>query len=216
MSHELRTPLNAITGYVELLDEGLGGDLTDPQRKYLGRIRSSAGHLLSLVDEVLQFARMEAATVDAAEEPVDLRGVVEEGAGLVEPLAAGKGLAFHVRTPAEPVVASTDAARLRQVLVNLAGNEVKFTERGEVSVTLERRGGEAVLRVRDTGHGIPEEHREKIFEPFWQVDASNTRETGGTGLGLAITRRLVDLLGGEIAVESAPGSGSTFTVRLPL
>jgi signal transduction histidine kinase len=216
MSHELRTPLNAITGYVELLDEGLGGELTDPQRKYLDRIRSSARHLLSLVEEVLQFARMEAATVDVAEEPVDLRAVVEEGRALVEPLAAEKGLAFHVRTPEKPVIASTDAARLRQVLVNLAGNAVKFTEHGEVSVTLERRGSEAVLCVRDTGPGIPEEHREKIFEPFWQADASTTRETGGTGLGLAITRRLVDLLGGEIAVESAPGSGSTFTVRLPL
>jgi signal transduction histidine kinase len=216
MSHELRTPLNAITGYVELLGEGLGGELTDAQRKYVERIRSSARHLLSLVDEVLEFARVEAATVQVREESVDLRTVVEEAAGLVEPLAAGKGLALHVRTPGEPVIVTTDAPRLRQVLVNLTENAVKFTSHGEVSVSLERRGDQAVLQVRDTGPGIPEEHLEKIFDPFWQADASNTRQTGGTGLGLAITRRLVDLLGGEIHVESAPGSGSTFVVRIPL
>jgi two-component system, sensor histidine kinase len=141
--------------------------------------------------------------------------VVQEAESIIAPAASEKGLLLEVRTPVDPVHAETDPVKVRQILVNLAGNAVKFTDRGVVTLSLESEGSLAVLRVDDTGAGIDPLHLEKIFEPFWQADSSKTRKAGGTGLGLSITRRLVDLLGGEIRVTSELGTGSSFTVRLP-
>jgi signal transduction histidine kinase len=215
ISHELRTPLNGIIGYVDLLEAGVGGPLSEDQQGYVERLKRSAGHLRTLVEEVLTFARIEAGAEQAAAHPVDLRDVVQEAESIIAPAASEKGLLLEVRTPVDPVHAETDPVKVRQILVNLAGNAVKFTDRGVVTLSLESEGSLAVLRVDDTGAGIDPLHLEKIFEPFWQADSSQTRKAGGTGLGLSITRRLVDLLGGEIRVTSELGTGSSFTVRLP-
>jgi signal transduction histidine kinase len=213
MSHELRTPLNAIVGYVELLEGEIGGPLNDVQRGYVERVKVSGQHLRGLVEEVLTFARIEAGAEQVAEQTVDLRDVVRDAETIVAPAAAEKGLDLEVHMPEEPILVETDPERARRILVNLAGNAVKFTEEGRVILTLEVEGGWSVLRVEDTGPGIESEHLEKIFEPFWQADPSTTRSAGGTGLGLAITRRLVELLGGQIQVTSTVGKGTSFVIR---
>jgi signal transduction histidine kinase len=215
MSHELRTPLNGIIGYVDLLKAGIAGPLNEAQQNYVDRVQGSAQHLRSLIEEVLTFARTDAGAEQATHQTVDLREVVREAQSIIEPAAAEKGLGLEVRTPAEPVPIETDPQKVRQILLNLVGNAVKFTARGGVTLALEPEDGWAVLRVEDTGPGIEAEHLQKIFEPFWQADPSRTRTAGGTGLGLAITRRLVELLGGEIEVSSEVGKGTAFIVRLP-
>jgi signal transduction histidine kinase len=215
MSHELRTPLNAILGYAELMAEDLGGTLSDEHRGYLVRVKRSAEHLRNLVDEVLTFARLEAGEEASAATPVDVREIAEEAASLVAAEASARGLALRVETAAEPVRVQGDPTKLRQILLNLLGNAIKFTDEGEVVVSVQMQGGEAVLRVRDTGIGIEEADLGRVFDPFWQVDASRTRVAGGTGLGLTITRRLVETMRGSIEVASVPGRGTTFVVRLP-
>ncbi|MGH7482241.1 MAG: ATP-binding protein [Longimicrobiales bacterium] len=215
MSHELRTPLNAIMGYRELLDAELGGPLTEPQREQLDRIDLSARHLLRLIEEILTFARIEAGREQVQIEPFDLAALASETAALVEPLARKKGLAFHCRTPGT-VRIETDPDKLRQILLNLLSNAIKFTDQGEVRLELSNGGKTAVLRVDDTGIGIPPEHLERIFQPFSQAEPVRTRRVGGTGLGLSVTRQLARLLGGDVTVESERGSGSCFTLRLPL
>jgi signal transduction histidine kinase len=215
MSHELRTPLNAIVGYIELLEGEIGGPLNDTQRSYIERVKGSAQHLRSLVEEVLTYARIEAGAEQVARREVDLRDVVREAESLVAPAAAEKGLALEVQLPEEPILVETDPERVRRILVNLAGNAVKFTREGRVTLSLRSEGDWITLRVEDTGPGIAEEDMEKIFEPFWQADPSTTRAAGGTGLGLAITRRMVDLLGGQIQVTAKLETGTSVLVRLP-
>ena len=134
---------------------------------------------------------------------------------MIEPLAQGKGLAFRVDVEQAPDEIFTDAGKLRQILVNLLGNAVKFTDQGEVALRVQAEGDQVVFTVRDTGIGIPPEAQGKVFDPFWQAEQGYTRQAGGTGLGLSVTRQLAQLLGGNVAVESTPGQGSTFTVRLP-
>jgi signal transduction histidine kinase len=216
MSHELRTPLNGIIGYADLMEAGIAGALNDDQQRYVERVKRSAGHLRGLVEEVLTFSRLEAGAEQAIDEPVDLRDLVHDAAAVLEPIAAEKGISVEVRTPAEPLRVNTDASKVRQVLLNLGGNAVKFTDTGGISLSLEAVERTAILRVEDSGPGIAAEHRQQIFEPFWQADPSKTRTVGGTGLGLAITRRLVELLGGEIGFESRVGEGTIFTVHLPV
>lgn len=216
MSHELRTPLNGIVGYVDLLEAEVAGPLNEPQQDYVKRVRRSAEHLRSLIEEVLTFARIEAGADEPAAHDVELGSLVREAGSFVEAIATRKGLEVRVREPERPVLARSDPGKLRQILLNLAGNAVKFTNSGVVTISAAAEAGFAVLRVEDTGPGIPPEHLERIFEPFWQGDPSRTRVAGGTGLGLAITRRLVDLLGAEILVESEVGRGTLFTVRLPM
>ncbi|HEX2189886.1 MAG TPA: ATP-binding protein [Longimicrobiaceae bacterium] len=216
MSHELRTPLTAIMGYAELLQMGVPDPLTDGARGQVERIDQAARHLLALIEEILAFSRMEAGREEAEPVRADLAEVAREAAVFVHPLAHRKGLSLRVRGPDLPLHAATDRGKLRQVLVNLLFNAIKFTPQGEVALEVETAGGTALLHVRDTGVGIAPEHLERIWEPFWQVQAVDTREVGGTGLGLPLSRRIARLLGGEIAVESTPGRGSTFTVRLPL
>jgi signal transduction histidine kinase len=148
---------------------------------------------------------------------VDPRAAAREVAAVIEPLALQRALGFHLDLPDEPLALETDPDRLRQVLLNLVGNAVKYTERGEVRLQLRpSAGGGVVFHVRDTGAGIRAEHLDRIFEPFWQVNPTQRDRNGGTGLGLSVVRRLVRLLGGQVAVESEVGRGSTFTVRLPL
>jgi PAS domain S-box-containing protein len=219
MSHELRTPLNAVLGYLDLLDAGVAGPLTPEQGRYLDRVTASGKHLLGLIEEVLTFSRLEADREVAAPETVRAAEVARQAAELVEPLARARGLGFRVETEgAADVEVRTDPGKLRQVLVNLLGNAVKFTDAGEVVLSASPAPDGTAVRfaVRDTGIGIPAEAREKIFEPFWQAAQGMTRRVGGTGLGLAVARELARLLGGELTVESEPGAGSVFTVAIPL
>jgi PAS domain S-box-containing protein len=216
MSHELRTPLNAIIGYEDLLDAEVAGPLTEKQREHLGRIRSGAGQLLGLINQILSLARIEAGKEEVYLESVDLRGIAGEVHSLMDAIAQQKGLTLTTSLPSEPVFTQTDAGKIRQILMNLLGNALKFTDEGEVELALGVEEGVASIRVRDTGPGIPDEFTDRIFEPFVQADLSQTRRHGGTGLGLAVSRELARLLGGDITVESAAGSGSTFTLTVPL
>jgi signal transduction histidine kinase len=215
MSHELRTPLNGILGYIDLLEAGLGGPLTTIQQGYVDRLKRSTTHLRGVVEGVLTFARIEAGADRAAAERVDVEGTVLDAVSFLEPAAAEKGLEVVLNTPGEPVWLRSDSGKIRQVVLNLVGNAVKFTERGRVVVSLVPQADRVVLSVEDTGPGIREEDLGRIFEPFWQADPSKTRTAGGTGLGLTITRQIVELLGGEIEVASEPGRGTRVTVRLP-
>lgn len=215
ISHEFRTPLTAIQGFTDLLADEVQGPVNDEQRRALGRIRAASDHLLTLIDEILVFARQQAGHTELRLREVDLAALVREAAGLAEPLAAARGLRFTLRLPEGPVPFRTEAGKIRLILLNLAANAVKFTTAGEVRLELETEGDSVLLRVGDTGMGIPAEHAEHVFSAFWQVDQSSGR-LGGTGLGLAVTRQLAKLLGGEVTMRSEPGAGSEFTVRLPL
>lgn len=215
MSHELRTPLTAIMGYADLLVMD-GGELSPQQLDDIGKISAGADRLLGLVNDVLDLSRIEARLLMLEPRPIDVATVIAQAVDDVKPQAAAKGLAVTTALPLDlpPVLADPD--RLRQVLVNLLGNAVKFTSQGGVEVTARATGYGAIdIVVADTGIGIPEEAQAWIFDAFRQADGSSTREHGGSGLGLAIVRRLTDLHGGTIAVESTRGVGSTFTVRLP-
>ena len=215
MSHELRTPLAAIMGYQELLADGITGPVTEPQAQQLGRIKASARHLLSLIDEILTFTRLDAGRETVKQEPVDLHEAIRDAVEIVEPLAEAKKLELVAMSPGPGVTIESDPMKLRQILVNLLSNAVKFTDEGRVSVEGKVVGNECHLTVSDTGIGIPEEHLNKIFDPFWQVEQKATRRATGTGLGLTVTRRLANLLGGDVSVNSSPGEGSVFMVMLP-
>ena len=215
MSHELRTPLAAIMGYQELLADGITGPITDAQGQQLARIKVSARHLLSLIDEILTFTRLDAGRETVVEEPVDVAAAMRDVGQIVEPLAEAKKLELKITPPAEKVTIETDATKIRQILVNLLSNAVKFTEEGSVSLEGKVVGDEVQLTVRDTGIGIQPEHINRIFDPFWQVEQKATRRAPGTGLGLTVTKRLANLLGGDVSVTSNIGEGTTFTVTLP-
>jgi signal transduction histidine kinase len=219
ISHELRTPLNAILGYTQLLADGITGPVTEAQQHQLRRVRASATHLLGLIDEVLSFSRLEAGREVVALADTDVSVALEDVLTIVRPLAQARDLALEVE-PApticgEPLHIVTDVLRLRQILVNLLNNAVKFTDRGTITLATRVEGNAVVFSVSDTGIGIPPEHLEHVFEPFWQVEQAASRRVGGTGLGLSVTRRLAQLLGGTVTVQSAVGQGSTFEVRLP-
>ncbi len=218
MSHELRTPLNAIGGYAELMELGIRGPVTDQQRKDLARIRVSQRHLLGLVNEVLNYARIETGRVRYEVADVSLADVVAAVEPLVAPQLAAKGLAFsHDGCRDTPVVARADREKVRQVLLNLLSNAIKFTAPGgRIVVACASTDERAVVRVTDTGIGMSSAELGTIFEPFVQVNASLTRPHEGTGLGLAISRDLARGMDGELTAESEPDAGSTFTLVLPL
>ena len=219
MSHELRTPLNAIIGFTGTLLMKLPGPLSDGQSRQLLTIQSSAKHLLSLINDLLDLAKIESGKVVITPEPVVCQSVVEEVRSALAPLAEKKGLQFKVQVPQEDLVVRTDRRALSQILLNLANNAIKFTEKGEVRVQLRRHreNGHArtELSVHDTGIGIREEDQEKLFQAFTQMGNTGTRRYEGTGLGLHLSQKLAELLGGHILFESEYGKGSTFTLALP-
>jgi len=215
MSHELRTPLAAIMGYQELLADGITGPVTDAQSQQLGRIKVSARHLLSLIDEILTFTRLDAGRERVVEETVDLGEAMREALEIVEPLAEAKKLDLVVSWPGTDVMIQSDSTKLRQIMVNLLSNAVKFTQAGSVSFGGNVIGDEVRIAVGDTGIGIHADHLNRIFDPFWQVEQTATRRAPGTGLGLTVTQRLANLMGGDVTVTSREGEGTTFTVTLP-
>jgi signal transduction histidine kinase len=216
MSHELRTPLAAIMGYQELLADGITGPITEQQGQQLGRIKASARHLLSLIDEILTFTRLDAGRETVLVEPMDIQNCMALAAELVEPLADAKKLELKIVPPETPVSIESDPTKVQQILVNLLSNAVKFTDTGTVTLEGKSLKNEVQLIVSDTGIGIQPDNLNKIFDPFWQVEQKATRRATGTGLGLTVCRRLANLMGGDIAVMSSPGQGTTFTVTLPM
>jgi signal transduction histidine kinase len=216
MSHELRTPLNSVLGFTEMLADGLYGELPEKARATLGRVEANGRHLLGLINDVLDLSKIEAGQLTLSLDDYSIGQIVKTVAATTEPLARAKGLTLTATVPEGLPLGRGDERRLHQVLLNLAGNAVKFTERGAIEIAAGSRDGAFEIVVRDTGPGIASEHQTRIFEEFQQVDDSNTRQKGGTGLGLAISKRIVEMHGGSIGVESAPGSGSTFRVKIPV
>jgi signal transduction histidine kinase len=222
MSHELRTPLNAIIGYTEILHEDAQAEQRVEAAKDLERIGAASRHLLQMIDEILDLARIEASRIDLHATAVVLPRFVEELVDAAQPLARKNNntLAVEISDAARELPLQADVTRLRQCMLNLLSNACKFTEAGRVTlrvVPAELSGAPCVaFCVQDTGIGMTAEELARVFQPFEQADASTARRFGGTGLGLAITSQLIRLMGGEIATQSAPGQGSTFTLTLPL
>nr|MBL8412569.1 HAMP domain-containing protein [Dechloromonas sp.] len=214
VSHELRTPLNGILGFAELLRS----DINDPEHKeYANIIHRSGEHLFDLVTEILDLAKIEAGEMSFNYEPTDLQQFMRQSADIHRGSAEAKGLRFSLELANDlPAIFTTDQTRLRQVINNLLSNAVKFTERGEVSMEVQRQGDELMIAVRDTGPGIAPEFHELVFEKFKQLENFLTREHEGTGLGLALVRQLCEHMGGRVSLVSTPGAGATFTVHLPL
>ena len=215
MSHELRTPLNAILGYQDLLAGEVSGPVTDLQKSHLAGIKNGAERLLELIDHVLRLSRIEAGKEVLTSSQVDLAEIARKCCALVEPMVKRKRLTFDVRLPNAPVLCTSDAGKLHQILLNLLSNAVKFTELGGVVVEVKVGRDRALVDVQDTGVGIHANDLDRIFDPFVQVDASSTRRYCGTGLGLPVSRHLARLLGGGLNVVSMLGSGSTFTLAMP-
>ncbi len=214
MSHELKTPLHAILGYSQLLLEGVDGSLTQAQRDDLENILKSGNHLLELIDNILRFSKLEASEDRPYLEAVEASAVGEEAIKAVSALARGKGLALTYQI--EPCTLITDGTKLKQALINLLSNAIKYTPAGRVALSGAVHENEYRFSVSDTGIGIPEHERDRIFEPFTQLDSSNTRESQGVGLGLTIVKRYVEMLGGRVAVDSEVGRGSVFSIMLPV
>ena len=216
MSHELRTPLNAILGYTELILDNIYGDTPDKMRGVLERIASNGKHLLGLINDVLDLSKIEAGQFTLSLTDYSIKNVVQSVFSVVESLATAKKLALKTEVPPGLPSAHGDERRLTQVLLNLVGNAIKFTDKGEVAIRASVSDGSYTLSVRDTGPGIAETDQNKIFEEFQQADSSATKKKGGTGLGLSISKRIVEMHGGRIWVESTVGYGSTFSFAVPL
>jgi signal transduction histidine kinase len=211
MSHEIRTPLNSVLALSQLLRDGVAGTLTADQRKYLEIITRNGQTLLRLIDDILDLSRIESGHLEIDTQDVDLAPQLAAIAEAVSPLAMAKDLHVTVKLPAELPLVRCDIDRVRQILTNLIGNAIKFTDAGMVRVTAEARPSAVAINVTDTGVGIPEAQLGRIFDEFVQVDPTLARRQGGTGLGLAIASRLARLMGGDISVSSVVGSGSRFT-----
>ena len=216
MSHELRTPINALIGYASLMLDRIYGDLTPRQEEGLSRIQGAAQHLLALINDILDLAKIEAGRMPLHLDDVTLADIVTEISQQIEPLVKKKSLLFNVEMPPRKLMLHTDRTKVKQILLNLLSNAAKFTHKGGIWVTISKDEEDLRFDVRDTGIGIKESDLESMWEDFRQVDQSRTREFGGTGLGLSITRKLVDALGGHVFAESVFGKGSTFTVVLPI
>ena len=216
MSHELRTPLNSVLGFTELLVDGIYGELPDKAKTTVARVQANGRHLLGLINDVLDLSKIEAGQLTLALEDYSVGQMVRSTVAAVEPLARAKGLDLAATVAENLPIGRGDERRLTQVLLNLAGNAVKFTETGAVDILADAVDGHFEITVRDTGPGIAPNDQALIFEEFQQVDNSSTRQKGGTGLGLAISKRIVEMHGGTIDVESVLGSGSTFRMKIPI
>ena len=216
MSHELRTPLNAILGYTELMADGIYGELPEKTMGVLKRLESNGRHLLGLINDVLDLSKIEAGQLVLELTDYSLEDIAQTVRSTLEPLAADKKLAFKVEVAAKMPAGHGDGRRLTQVLINLVGNAIKFTDAGEVVIKATATDGSFLLSVRDTGPGISSADQAKLFQEFQQADNAITRKKGGTGLGLAISKRIVEMHGGKIWVESELGQGSTFSLTLPV
>ncbi|MDB4871402.1 MAG: sensor protein [Gemmatimonadales bacterium] len=229
MSHELRTPLNAVLGYSELMELGISGPLTEKMREQIGRIRMSGVHLLGLVNDILDLAKVEAGRLQVTSDPASAEGTVTAALALIQPQAASRGLELAIQpTPRPAPIYRGDDERVRQILVNLLSNAVKFTPpAGKITVEISQSRAPdpdtrlqpsrsyVSFKVTDTGAGIPEEKLMSIFDPFVQAEKGHSRSREGSGLGLTISRRLARLMGGDLTVKSRVGEGSTFTLWLP-
>jgi signal transduction histidine kinase len=216
MSHELRTPLNAILGYTELILDGIYGPPSEKITAVLERVQANGKHLLGLINDVLDLSKIEAGQLTLSFNDYSLKDVVHTVVTATEPLAAEKKLPVKVEIPRDLPAGRADERRIAQVLLNLVGNAIKFTDAGEVRIAANVENDRYMLAIADTGPGIPLSEQTRIFEEFHQIDSSNTKTKGGTGLGLAIAKRIVEMHGGRIWVESAVGKGSTFRIELPV
>jgi signal transduction histidine kinase len=215
VSHELRTPLTTLAGYGELLADDILGELTPAQHETIERMRSVTHQLSALIDEILTYSSLEAGCELVRAHDTTSEDIFAAAVAAIEPLARQKELRLTTHLPPIPTPMTTDAEKVRQILVNLLSNALKFTDEGGVDVSVEHRGAEVHFTIADTGIGIARADVPRLFQPFMQLDGGLTRRHGGTGLGLYISRRLAHLLGGRIDVESTPGIGSTFTLALP-
>jgi GAF domain-containing protein len=216
MSHELRTPLNAILGYTELIIDGIYGEAPEKMRAVMERVQSNGKHLLGLINDVLDLSKIEAGQLVLTIQDYSIKDVVHGVYSAVEPLANSKKLAFKIEVPPNLPPARGDDRRLTQVLLNLVGNAIKFTDAGEVAVKAAASNGAYTISVRDTGPGIAAADQAKIFDEFQQADSTQTKAKGGTGLGLSIAKRIIEMHGGKLWVESSLGAGSTFSFTVPL
>jgi signal transduction histidine kinase len=216
MSHELRTPLNAILGYTELIIDGIYGETPEKAQAVLKRVESNGKHLLGLINDVLDLSKIEAGQLKLLLADYSIKDVINNVASAVEPLAAKKKLAFKVDVRPDMPTAHGDEQKLTQVLLNLAGNAIKFTDAGEVAIKVTPANDSYTVAIQDTGPGISSADQTKLFQQFQQADNSITKSKGGTGLGLAISKKIIELHGGSISVKSSVGKGSTFTFTLPI
>jgi signal transduction histidine kinase len=216
MSHELRTPLNAILGYAELMADGAYGEPSEKMVGILQRLEANGRHLLGLINDVLDLSKIEAGQLELELSDYSVQDIAQTVRSTLEPLATDKKLTFKVEVAPQLPPGRGDGRRLTQVLINLVGNAIKFTDAGEVAIKAEANNGSFHVSVRDTGPGISSADQARLFQEFQQADNAITRKKGGTGLGLAISKRIIEMHGGKIWVESQPGQGSTFTFTLPM
>jgi signal transduction histidine kinase len=216
MSHELRTPLNAILGYTELILDGIYGETPEKAQAVLKRVETNGRHLLGLINDVLDISKIEAGQLKLSLSDYSMKDVIYNVFSAVEPLATKKKLDFKVDVPPDMPAGYGDGQKLTQVLLNLAGNAIKFTDTGEVAIKAAAVNGAFSVAIQDTGPGISTADQTKLFQQFQQVDNTITKAKGGTGLGLAISKRIIEMHGGSISVDSSVGHGSTFTFTLPV
>ena len=214
ISHELRTPLTAVMGYLALMDEGLSGPVTPEQRKTIAQVKTASEHLLDLIGDLLELTTLKRGGLEVVTTTFDVREPLRDAVASTRGRAPD--VALRVSEPETVVTMVSDRRKISKMLVALLSNAYKFTQTGEIRLSVQVANGRVQYRVQDTGIGIPSDMQQLVFEEFRQVDGSSTRRYGGPGLGLALARRLARLLGGEIVVRSAPGEGSTFQVELPL
>lgn len=216
MSHELRTPLNSIIGFTGILIKEIAGPMNDEQKKQLGMVRNSGRHLLSLINDILDLSKIEAGELKFSQQSFNYNKTVEKVISLVKPMADEKGLSLIVNLSPEQIKLVSDERRVEQILINLLGNAVKFTDNGSVKIDCRLNGKMLITNIIDTGIGIKEDDIDKLFVPFSQIDSGLSRNHEGTGLGLSISKKLVKILGGSINVKSEFGKGSTFVMSLPI